>query len=163
MLVAISKDLTGTLIGHAKMSERKRKNYNFHSHDGDKIHRMLHAMHPGTYVQPHKHENPDKREVFIILEGKVVVVEFSDIGEIINSIILEHETGNYGVEIPERTWHMLIALQENSVVYEVKNGPWSALDDKCFAPWAPKEGEAECQNYLHSVLERIRALVADNS
>jgi cupin fold WbuC family metalloprotein len=155
MLIPISRELIGTLKQQASLSERKRKNYNFHKYDGDTLQRMLHAMNPGTYVQPHKHENPDKREAFIILEGRVAVVEFDDRGEILNSIILDRATGNYGVEIPEHTWHMLIALETNSVIYEVKDGPWSPIDDKFFAPWAPKEGDIKSMKYLQSVVEKI--------
>jgi len=133
-----------------------RKNFNFHKHPDDLLQRMLHAMNPGTYVQPHKHETSDKREVFILLEGKVAVVEFDDAGAISSFIILSHETGNFGVEIPERTWHMLIALEENSVVYEVKDGPYSPAHDKDFATWAPKEGEPECTEYLSNLRNQIK-------
>jgi len=155
MLIAISDTLTTPLKEQAKLILRKRKNYNFHHQDSDTLQRMLHAMNPGTYVQPHKHENPDKREAFILLEGRVAVVEFEDGGEIINSMILDREKGIYGVEIPERTWHMLIALENDSVVYEVKDGPWSPSDDKHFAPWAPREGDRNSQIYLQNVIKRI--------
>ncbi len=151
MLICISEKEIADLKAQAKHSPRKRKNYNFHKIAGDPLQRMMHAMNPGTYVQPHKHENPDKREAFIVLEGKVAVVEFNDMGKIISYVILGHYTGNYIVEIPERTWHMLIALEENSVVYEVKDGPYSPIDDKNFAGWAPKEGEDSCTDYLESV------------
>jgi cupin fold WbuC family metalloprotein len=155
MLIAISNKELDVLKTQAKQSERKRKNFNFHKHPDDTLQRMMHAMNPGTYVHPHKHENPDKREAFIILEGKVAVIEFDDAGKIVSYIILNRDTCNYGVEIPERTWHMLIALEENSVVYEVKDGPWSPLDDKNFAPWAPKEGDAACQAYLELLKKEL--------
>ena len=70
MLIPIHSDNLKKLKQQATYSPRLRKNYNFHKDPEDTLHRMLHAMNPGTYVQPHKHEDPDKREVFIILEGK---------------------------------------------------------------------------------------------
>ena len=41
-------------------SPRLRLNHNFHDDLADPINRMLNALEPGTYLQPHKHENPDK-------------------------------------------------------------------------------------------------------
>jgi cupin fold WbuC family metalloprotein len=155
MLIPISSNSLEELKLKARQSKRLRKNYNFHKHPEDTLQRMLHAMNPGTYVQPHKHENPDKREAFIILEGKVAVIAFDDSGRIVEFFILDSKKGNYGVEIPEQTWHMLIALEENSVIYEVKDGPYSPQDDKNFAPWAPKEGDKACQFYLESVQQQL--------
>jgi cupin fold WbuC family metalloprotein len=155
MLIRINSDTIKDLKTEASHSSRKRKNLNFHKNSGDPLQRMLQALNPDTYVQPHKHENPDKREVFIILEGKVAVLEFDDSGVMINSVILDHRSGNYGVEIPERTWHTLIALEKNSLVYEVKDGPWSPRGDKLFAPWAPKEGSPKCKTYLDRLIKLI--------
>lgn len=156
MLVNITTKELDILSEKARQSPRKRMNFNFHKHMDDTLQRMLHAMNRGTYVQPHKHENPDKREAFIILRGRVVLIEFNDIGKPINFIILDTKTGNYGVEIPPRTWHSLVALQDNSVVYEVKDGPYSPADDKYFADWAPKEGDKECAEFLESLITTLQ-------
>lgn len=156
MLIHISQHELSTLKDQAKKSPRKRKNFNFHKEANDTLQRMMHAMNPGTYVQPHKHENPDKREAFIILEGKVAVVEFNETGEILSHLVLSRDLGNYGAEVPERTWHMLIALEENSVIYEVKDGPYSALDDKNFARWAPEEGSEGCRAYLNKLKKTLQ-------
>lgn len=150
--------LTEQLIIDARESDRKRKNLNFHRNSEDRIHRMIHATNPTTYVQPHKHENPDKTETFLILKGRVIIAEFSDDGEIIDHIILASATGNYGVEIPPKTWHTLITLEENSLVYEVKDGPWNPKDDKFFASWAPEEGQSACEDYNKSILSKLNLL-----
>ncbi|MGD8861079.1 MAG: hypothetical protein PVI30_13820 [Myxococcales bacterium] len=34
-----------------------------------------------------------------------------------------------------------MALEPDTLIYEVKPGPWSAATDKSFAPWAPAEGD----------------------
>ena len=155
MLIKITKKELDTLKNQTKQSARKRVNYNFHKVPEDPLQRMLQALNKGTYVQPHKHENPDKREVFLILQGRAAVLAFNDTGEIVNQIVLDHKTENYGVEIPERTWHTIIALEDDTVIYEVKDGPWSPLDDKDFAPWAPKEGESGCMEYLEKLMSQI--------
>ncbi len=156
MLICISNRELDELKKQAQQSPRKRKNFNFHKVDHDPLQRMMHAMNPGTYVQPHKHEKPDKREAFIILEGRVAVIEFDDTGSIVSHAILDRKTDNYIVEVPVGAWHMLIALKEHSVIYEVKDGPYSPLDDKNFAPWAPAEGSSECDAYLNSVIRKLR-------
>jgi cupin fold WbuC family metalloprotein len=130
-------------------------NYNFHKQYHDPIQRMLNAMNCGTYLQPHRHKNPDKREAFILLTGRVAVVEFNDIGQVLDHIVLDHRTGNYGTEIPVGTWHSLIALENGSVVYEVKDGPYTPINDKNFAPWAPKEGEKTCAQYLEDIIHQL--------
>ncbi len=154
-MIKINHDLVKGISQDAKMNDRKRKNFNFHPAATDPMHRMIHASNPGTYVQPHKHESPDKTEAFIILKGKVVLIEFDDNGNIIDHFIMQANTANYGVEIPPRTWHMLITLQENSLFYEVKNGPWDLADDKFFAPWSPAEGDPDCKNYISSILKEL--------
>lgn len=154
-MIVIDKTLTEKLAGEAAVLSRKRKNHNFHRDLSDPINRMMHAMEPETYVQPHKHENPDKREVFIILKGRVAVVEFSDSGEIREHVVLDPKTGHYGAEIHPRTWHTLIVLEKGTLVYEVKDGPYDPADDKCFAPWAPAEGEAGTEEYKKKLLDQL--------
>lgn len=155
-MIKINHDLIKGIVQEAAVNDRKRKNFNFHPAATDLMHRMIHASNPGTYVQPHKHENPDKTEAFIILKGKVLLIEFDDQGNIIDHFIMQANSANYGIEIPPRTWHMLITLQENSLFYEVKNGPWDAADDKFFAPWAPSEGDPNCGDYIKSTLKKLQ-------
>jgi hypothetical protein len=38
-------------------------------------------------------------------------------------------------------YHGFVALEPDTLIYEVKPGPWSAATDKSFAPWAPAEGD----------------------
>ena len=62
-MIEINNQLLDTLAQQASASPRKRKNHNFHPEAGDPIQRMLNALNPGTYVQPHRHISPLKREV----------------------------------------------------------------------------------------------------
>jgi cupin fold WbuC family metalloprotein len=153
----MSKVITNATLAElsqkAVEAPRRRMNLNHHDDLADPINRMLNAFEPGTYVQPHKHENPDKREVFIILKGSMVVVFFDDLGNANEFVLLDRDKGNYAVEIAPGTWHTIIALETGSVVYEVKDGPYSPLDDKNFASWAPKEGMTECTAYLKKLTE----------
>lgn len=142
-MIKINEDFINITSEKAKISERRRMNFNFHKKDSDTLQRMLNAMEPDTYIQPHKHENPDKVEAFFSLRGRIAVVEFDDEGNITDHIILDPVKGNFGAEIAPRTWHTIISLDEGAVAYEVKDGPCDAEVDKNFAPWAPDENDKE--------------------
>jgi cupin fold WbuC family metalloprotein len=112
-------------------------------------------MEPGTYIQPHKHEDPDKFEVFIALRGRFVVIIFDADGNITDHAILDNREGKYGVEIPERVYHMLLSLEPGSVAYEVKEGPYRPFTAKNFAPWAPAEGDPGVPAYIDELLQKL--------
>ena len=154
-MIIINDQLIKPVIDRANHSPRRRMNYNFHPRLDDPLQRMLNCIEPDSYIQPHKHENPDKCEAFILLKGKLLVVEFDDQGRVASHALLEAGTGTYGVEIAPRVYHCIIALESGSVVYEVKNGPYSPIDDKNFADWAPKEGDAECRAYMENLTRQL--------
>ena len=154
-MIKITDKLISKVSKKAGLSERKRTNYNFHNTSSDNIQRFLNALEPGTYLRPHKHENPDKVEVFLILSGRVTVIEFDDHGNIIDHILLDHENGNRGVEIPPGCWHSFIVLEEGSVLYAIKEGPYVEETDKIFAEWAPEEGSEEAQLFKQELMDLI--------
>jgi cupin fold WbuC family metalloprotein len=154
-MIKIDKSLIDAVIARASASSRKRSNHNFHQYAGDTLHRMLNVLNTNTYVRPHKHDDPDKREAFILLEGKVAIVEFDNFGTPTDTILLDRKTNTYGCEIAPKTWHMVICLEENSVVYEVKDGPYDPANDKIFAPWSPEEGSDESIDYVTKLLNLL--------
>lgn len=151
----ITRKIVEELAREAANLPRQRKNLNYHTDYSDTLQRMLNAMQPGTYIQPHRHKDPDKREVFIILSGKIAVLEFDDHGNITDQVLLQPEKGDHGAEIAPGVWHMLIVLEPDSVIFEVKDGPYTPIDDKNFAPWAPKEGDERCAAYLEELTGKI--------
>lgn len=154
-MININKALLQQVTDGARKAERLRMNHNFHFGPDDLMQRMLNAMEPGTYIRPHKHENPDKREAFFVLRGRLCILEFSETGDITGHTILNSAEGNYGVEIAERTFHSIVSLESGSVAYEVKDGPYNITNDKNFAAWAPEEGSAEAEIYLQSLIEKL--------
>jgi len=56
-------------------------------------------------------------------------------------------------------YHALIALKQDSVIFEVKDGPWESVEtDKTFAPWAPEEGSQRARFYLNSLKTMISSI-----
>ena len=157
MVKVITSEILNQLTQEAASSSRKRLNLNYHEDLADPINRMINAFEPGTYIQPHKHENPDKREVFIVLRGSLVVVIFDQAGNPVDFILLDLQRGNYAVEVGPGVWHSVISLEAGTVVYEIKDGPYIQPIDKNFASWAPKEGDKMCDEYLAWLTEKYHS------
>jgi len=151
----VDSALLQVLCKKAREVPRLRTNLNFHESYDAAVQRMLNVMQPGTYLQPHKHENPDKTESFFVLRGRLLVVEFDDGGHITDHTILDRDKGMFGVEVPPRTWHTVVCLEPGSAAWEVKDGPYQAITDKDFAPWAPKEGDAGTEDYNREILRKL--------
>lgn len=157
-MIKIDEAFISETSAKAQSSARRRMNYNFHQEDAATLQRMLNAMEPDTYIQPHKHEDPDKVEAFFVLRGRILLIEFDEEGHITDHIILDPKCGNYGGEIPPKTWHTLISLESGSVAYEVKDGPYDPSVDKNFASWAPAEGDKDCTAYNQKLLRELGIL-----
>ncbi|MCU4177369.1 WbuC family cupin fold metalloprotein [Carboxylicivirga sp. N1Y90] len=150
----INDELIRPIIEKSKTAQRKRQNYNFHNEASDPLHRMLNVLQPESYVHPHKHENPDKREAFILISGKLLVILFDNNGKIDQHLILDRTTHTYGIEIQPGVYHTIMALEADTVIYEVKDGPYNSDDDKQFASWAPREEDKmDANKYLKQLIK----------
>lgn len=118
----IDEKLLNTVSEKAKVSPRLRMNYNFHQSLDEKCHRFLNAVEPGTEVPIHRH--PTKDESFVLLRGRVRVTTHNDDGSIIENVVLCHEEGKYGVNIPKGVWHKVESLATGSCFFECKEGPF---------------------------------------
>lgn len=152
----ITLSLINDLLDQAARSERGRVPYRFHEHD-EPVQRMLNAIMPGSYITPHKHENPDKVELIAILQGEAAVVQFSGAGDMEEIYVLKPEGELRGVDIPPRIYHNFVALTP-CVVLEIIQGPYHPDTHKKFAPWAPAEGTPECDAFLEQLESRVRRM-----
>ena len=129
-------------------------NYNFHQSMDEQIHRLVNALEPNTYHPQHRHSNPDKEEVYLVLRGSLLAITFDDNGTILTSDILSPAKGTYGVEIPAGTWHSIIVLEPDTVIYEMKQGPYAPIIPSNIAPWAPEASDEEgVKKYIADMLE----------
>ena len=133
----ITEELLDSVSIQAKKNVRLRMNYNFHDSMDSPIHRMLNALEPGTYLPPHRHKNPDKEEIYLILRGSLLAILFDEAGSVVEKVTLNPLKGVYGMEIPPCTWHCIVVLEPNTVIYEIKQGPYAPLIPENLAPWAP--------------------------
>jgi cupin fold WbuC family metalloprotein len=116
---------------------------------------MVNALIPGTYVTPHKHQNPDKVELITPLIGKVACFRFSETGKVQDVHILEEHGPVRAVDIRPGIYHAFVALAPSALL-EIIQGPYHADTHKQFAAWAPREGTPGTKEYL-AKLEAIAA------
>ena len=123
----IDSKLLNETSKRARESERLRMNYNFHECLDAPAQRLLNALEPGTVLPIHRHQHTS--ETYILLRGKIRVLFYNDNKEVIEEKVLNPLEGVYGVNIPKNTWHTLEVLEKESVLFEVKDGPYTPLQE----------------------------------
>nr|WP_238393333.1 WbuC family cupin fold metalloprotein [Myxacorys almedinensis] len=146
----MTQGLLETIAAQARASPRQRQNYNFHDLD-DRVQRFLNVLQPGTYVRPHRHRRDSEVngfEFFLVLQGAIALLILNEQGEVlqIERIVAHGETR--GVELAEGTYHTLIALEPDTVMLEIKEGPYDQTADKEFLEQFPSEGTIEAQHWV---------------
>ena len=144
----ITQAMLDTLCDEARESPRRRKNLNLHPELDDPVQRFFNAMEPDTYTRPHRHAGADRWELFMLISGAASVLVFDTEGTVTARIDLEAGGPVHGVEVPGDTWHTVLCRAPGTVVFEVKQGPYSPVSDKAFAHWAPAEGDPEVPGFL---------------
>lgn len=138
-MIRLEPSLIADLCARSRQSPRLRAHHNVHPDLADPIQRVVMAVQPGTYVRPHRH-GPGIWELFALFRGRVALLGFDDGGRVVDRTELS-PGGICGAQFPPRAWHALAALEPDTVLMEVKPGPYVAETDKEFAAWAPREGE----------------------
>jgi cupin fold WbuC family metalloprotein len=142
----LDADTIARTAAAARGGPRGRSNHNLHPTLDDPVQRFLNIVQPGSYVRPHRHQ-AGRWELFLLLEGEAAAVLFDEAGTIVEAAHLRRG-GDRGVEIPGGAWHTVFALAPDTLLFEVKPGPYAPIDDKDFAPWAPAEGTPEAATLL---------------
>lgn len=124
----IDNDLLDSVSELAKVSTRKRKNYNFHANLDDNVQKLLNAMEPGTEVPIHRHIETD--EAYIVVRGGIKVILYDDSKNVILEEILKPQLGKFGIDIKAGQWHTLEVLETGTVIFEVKQGPYQPISDE---------------------------------
>jgi len=151
----LTTELVSRAIEMSRQSPRGRVILPLHPSHDDTLHRMLNACQPGTYVQPHRHLAPPKAEAVVVLRGTIGVVVFSEGGGITQEFVLKAGSDRFGVDIHAGMYHTFVILEPDTVLFEVKPGPYQEATDKDFATWAPLEGSLEARQFLRILVSRF--------
>ncbi|WP_322609015.1 WbuC family cupin fold metalloprotein [Pontiella agarivorans] len=149
-MFGISSGLIRQVLDGSRSSARKRMILPLHKGDAALLQRMLNAVQPGTYIRPHRH-TADRAESIIVLQGAIQFLRFDDCGEIVQSLEVRAGSSVFGVDIEGGIWHSFLAVEPDTVLFEVKPGPYDPETDKEFARWAPSEFSAEAEAYLQNL------------
>jgi cupin fold WbuC family metalloprotein len=154
----ITASLVAQKAADALRNERHREIHMFHADERDPVQRMLNALQPSTYGRPHRHGIPPKSETILLLRGCLGFVSFSPGGTAQESdfVLLGPQSGTVGLDCRAGVWHTFFALEPDTVVFEVKQGPFDAATDKDPAPWAPAENTIDGSHYLAGLEDRFR-------
>lgn len=157
--VVVDTALINDKARDARQSDRKRDIHIFHTGDQDPLQRMLNAIQPGSYIPPHRHHSPPKSESIVLLQGALAYVSFDDDGtpQEAHFTMLDVKRGTHGLDIRPGVWHTILALDPDTVIFEVKPGPYDPPPDKGFAPWAPPENSPVATKYLMELEDRFRS------
>lgn len=121
----IDEKLLDEVSRQAETSPRLRMNYNFHETLDAGAQRLLNALEPGTELPVHRHRAT--AETYIVLRGGVKVLFYDANGQVTGTFLLNPVTKNYGIHIPKGQWHTLEVLEKGTVIFEVKDGPYTPL------------------------------------
>lgn len=152
----ITNDTLAELSEKARSSARLRMNHNLHPADGSRSHRLLNAIEPDSYIRPHRHLDPEKDEAFVLMNGRLAVIQFDDDGAIVETVILSRQSGNLIADVPHGVYHTAVSLEPGTVFFEAKAGPYLPLAEAELAPWAPVDGDAATA-YLNDLRSRLES------
>ena len=149
------------LFNEATQSPRQRQHRNIHSSYDDPCQRLVNAIGINSYIRPHRHLIDPKNETLIALQGLFALLTFDNQGRIREIIRFGTEAHlgidvlSVGVDIPPDIWHSVIALSSNSILMELKAGPFRPYSAKELASWAPEEGSPESIEYLQNLKKHV--------
>ena len=161
-----SADYLNAIVDEARLSPRRRQHRSIHTSMQDPSQRLFNAIGMDSYVQPHRHLLDPKAETLIAIRGRFALVIFNDDGEIDILTILATEKFEdkenaasddvaVGAEIPVGMWHTIVALESDSILLEVKAGPYDPKAPREGAAWAPPENTPDGDYYLSRLRDEI--------
>lgn len=155
-LFELTDDLLAEGLAASRASARKRIILPIHRTQPAPVQRMLNFLQPGTYVKPHIHHGVGASESVVLLSGAIRYFIFNDEGGVVHTFMARAGTASAVLDMEPDVWHSFVVLEADTVIFECKKGPYSALSDKDFAPWAPDEGTPEAAAWV-AAMERRHA------
>lgn len=121
----LDSNFLDNLTEKAKQSPRLRMNYNLHESLEAKAQRFFNGLEPGTKLPIHRHVGTS--ETYILIRGRLTVTLFDDNKNVIEVTDLDLSKGKFGIHIPQNTWHGVEVKESETVIFEVKDGPYTPL------------------------------------
>lgn len=152
MMTIIDKKLMDELSRQASESPRLRSHKNLHTSSEDLVQRLYIGAQPGTYIRPHAHMQSHKWEYITVVRGAMDILTFDASGVLEQRLTMQAGGETSAIEMPSGTWHTLIVQEPDTILFEVKQGPYDAKANAEFAPWAPEENTPEVDEFLQRLM-----------
>jgi cupin fold WbuC family metalloprotein len=123
-MLSITTEFLDSITTQAKENSRLRMNF-FHTSPDAQSQRLFNAIEIDSVIPTHRHKNT--AETYILLRGKIRVSFYNEDSDITELFDLDPRIGNYGIDIPQGQWHSLEVISPDSVIFEVKDGPYTPL------------------------------------
>jgi cupin fold WbuC family metalloprotein len=124
-----------------------------HSGPGDTFHEMIIFQHADQYYPPKKHLDKDKS--FHMIKGEMVVVIFSEMGEVVDARRLEPKKSPI-YRIAKNTYHTDIPISDYVIHHESTLGPFLGNNDRIFAEWAAEpKNKTEFLNFRERMIAKL--------
>jgi cupin fold WbuC family metalloprotein len=146
-----SQELFDELASKAASSPRLRAHHNIHASPADRVQRFFVAARRDSYFRPHRHAT--RAELALVIRGQFDILTFDANGVVTGRYGVGTRSSNLGFETPQGTWHTLLAMTDEAVFLEIKEGPYDPVNSSEFAPWAPAEGHESVPAFL----QRLRS------
>ena len=140
-------------INASRESPRKRMILPVHRKQDALVQRMFNFLQPGTYIRPHRHPGNGATESLVVLQGGIDFFTFDKEGNIQTQRFVGGVVTNSVLDIEPNIWHTFVVKETDTVLFEVKRGPYNPMTDKEFASWAPEESTSASVSYLSKLNE----------
>lgn len=125
--MVIDNNILDSLSAQAKANPRLRQAMDLRNSPEDLSQRMLNALEPGTIMPIHRHHASS--ETVVILRGKIEWIFYDNDGNETERVMLDANGEPRMLNVERDRWHSLVCLEENSVLYESKNGAYQPLEE----------------------------------
>lgn len=132
----------------SRESERLRIILPIHREQNARVQRMINFLQPGTYIRPHKHSLHHASESLVLIQGSIRFFTFDEGGDVLTENEIHSKPIPGVIDIEPQVWHSFIVLEEDTVLFECKKGPYDAETDKIFAEWSPEKGSDDVEGWM---------------
>lgn len=154
-LFQLSEEMIEAGLKASRESERKRIILPIHRSQDAEVQRMINFLQPGTYIRPHKHPLPHATESLVLIRGSILFYMFDEEGAVLLKREIRAKPVPGVLDIEPGIWHSFLVLEEDTLLFECKKGPYHAGTDKTFADWAPEEGSMKAGEWMDAPEEYI--------
>lgn len=147
-LFRLSDEMIEEGLAASRESERKRMILPIHRKQDSEVQRLVNFLQPETYIRPHKHPLDHATESIILLKGSIRFFTFDDEGNVLTDQVVTSIPIPGVLDIEPNVWHSFLVLEEDTILFECKKGPYDAKTDKEFAKWSPSEGHQTVEQWM---------------